>query len=276
MSAARIEKRFEALAGKSRAGLVTFIMAGDPDLDTFLKILKGLPKAGADFIELGMPFSDPMADGPPIQAASVRALKSGTTLKKVLGLVRDFRVGDQDTPIILMGYYNPIYAYGVEAFVKDAVAGGVDGLIVVDVPPEADEELCLPAQASDLRFIRLVAPTTDEKRLALILTNTSGFLYYVAVAGITGTKSATEDSIKEAVARIRRHTNLPVAAGFGVKSPEDVQAVSRHADAVVVGSAIVNELAASLDEDGHATKATKQKVLDFVGQLALGIAKEKR
>lgn len=276
MTDGRIEKCFTRLADERRAGLVTFITAGDPDLSTSREILAGLPDAGADIIELGMPFSDPMADGPVIQAASLRALKSDTTLKKVLDLVRGFRTDNNNTPVILMGYFNPIYAYGVEAFVKDAVASGVDGLIVVDVPPESDRELCLPALEAGLRFIRLVAPTTNENRLSKILKNTSGFLYYVAITGVTGTKSAAETNINEAVTRIRRYTNLPIAVGFGIKSSDDAKAAAQYADAVVVGSAIVAELEASLDSKGKATLGTKQKVLDFVGRLALGVSGEKR
>ena len=269
MSAGRIEARFEALAAEGRSALITFITAGDPDLETCFEILKGLPAAGADLIELGMPFSDPMADGPAIQAASRRALKSGITLKKVLKLVEKFRKTDSDTPIILMGYFNPVYNFGAERFVNEAKRAGVDGLIVVDVPPEADDELCLPALAAGLRFIRLLAPTTDEKRLPQVLKNTSGFLYYIAVTGVTGGKSADEADIRAALLRIRRHTNLPVVAGFGVKTAAQAEAVAGSADGVVVGSAIVNKLAESLDNKGRAAKDTVDKVLDFVRGLAL-------
>jgi tryptophan synthase alpha chain len=274
--AGRIERRFAALASVHRAGFIPFITAGDPDLETSAKILAGLAGAGADFIELGMPFSDPMADGPTIQAASVRALKAGTTVKKILEMVREFRKTDSETPIILMGYYNPIYAYGGEAFVTDAKTAGVDGLIIVDIPPEADGELCLPAGNSGLDFIRLLAPTTDDFRLPTVLKNTGGFLYYISVTGTTGTKTASPDSIKAAVARIRRHSNLPIAAGFGVKTPAQVREVAKVADAVVVGSAIVETLAESLDAAGQARAETPKTVLGFVSELATGVKKGKQ
>ncbi len=275
MSTGRIKRRFAELAQPGRAGLVTFITAGDPDLGTSFKILSGLAEAGADIIELGMPFSDPMADGPAIQAASLRALQAGTTLRKVLELVRKFRQTDQMTPVILMGYFNPIYAYGVDAFVKDAAGAGVDGLIVVDIPPEADADLCLPARDAGLDYIRLLAPTTDDVRLPHVLKNTGGFLYYIAIAGVTGGKSASPGDIKSALARIRRHSNLPIAVGFGVKTPAQAGEVANSAEAVVVGSAIVEVLAASLDQAGRAGQKTVRKVLDFVTELATGIKKSK-
>ena len=214
----RIDRRFAALKQESRAALVTFTMAGDPDSDTSLAIAKALPKAGADMIELGMPFTDPMADGPAIQAAGLRALKAGARMTKTLALVREFRNGDDATPIVLMGYYNPIYIYGVDKFLVDAKAAGVDGLIVVDLPPEEDEELCLPALKAGLNFIRLATPTTDDKRLPAVLNNTSGFVYYVSIAGVTGSAAPDASKIATAVTRIKRHTKLPVAVGFGVRT----------------------------------------------------------
>jgi tryptophan synthase alpha chain len=274
--AGRIERRFAALASVHRTGFIPFITAGDPDLETSAKILAGLAGAGADFIELGMPFSDPMADGPTIQAASLRALKAGTTVKKILEMVREFRKTDSETPIILMGYYNPIYVYGSEAFVTDARAAGVDGLIIVDIPPEADDELCLPAAKAGLDFIRLLAPTTDDFRLPTVLKNTGGFLYYISITGTTGTKSASPDSIKAALTRIRRRSNLPIAAGFGVKTPAQVREVAKVADAVVVGSAIVKTLAESLDAGGQARAETPKTVLGFVSELATGVKKGKQ
>lgn len=222
----RIDTRFGELKQQGRPALVTFVMAGDPDLDTSLQILKVLPAAGADVIEIGMPFTDPMADGPAIQAAGLRALKAGTTLKKTLGLVRDFRATDNATPLVLMGYYNPIYIYGVDAFLADAKAAGVDGLIIVDLPPEEDEELCLPAMKAGLNFIRLATPTTDEKRLPAVLANTSGFVYYVSITGITGSASADASAVGAAVQRIKRHTNLPVCVGFGIRTPDAAQAIA--------------------------------------------------
>jgi len=240
----RIASRFEALKAEGRAGLVTFITAGDPDRATSQAILDGLPDAGADLIELGLPFSDPTADGPVIEAASHRALKAGASLKTTLDMVRAFRAKDQLTPIILMGYYNPIYAYGVDGFVKDASCVGVDGLIIVDLPPEEAAELAVPAKAAGIDIIYLTAPTTDEKRLPAVLASASGFIYYVSIAGITGAAAASEDAVKAAVARIKAHTNLPVAVGFGIKTPEQVAAIGRIADAAVVGSAIVARVAA--------------------------------
>jgi tryptophan synthase alpha chain len=239
VSQTRIDRRFAALKAEGRAGFVAFVTAGDPDLERSFAILKGLPGAGVDVIELGMPFSDPMADGPAVQASSLRALKAGASMKTTLELVRRFRKGDETTPIVLMGYYNPIYHYGVTAFLADAKAAGVDGLIVVDLPPEEDDELCVPALAAGLNFIRLTTPTTDEKRLPAVLANTSGFLYYVSVTGITGTRAGTADAVGAAVARLKRASPLPIAIGFGIRTPEQASAMARLADAVVVGSALV-------------------------------------
>lgn len=262
----RIDTRFAALKTQGRPGLVTFVMAGDPDHDTSLAILRELAKS-ADVIEVGMPFSDPMADGPAIQAAGLRALNAGETLAKTLDLVRAFRTTDNDTPIVLMGYYNPIYIYGVDRFLVDAKASGIDGLIVVDLPPEEDDELCLPALRSGLNFIRLATPTTDDKRLPAVLANTSGFVYYVSITGITGAASADPAQVGEAVARIKRHTSLPVAVGFGVRTPEQAAAIAAHADAVVVGSALVDLVKASL-VDGKASATT----VSSVGALASALA----
>jgi len=268
----RIDKRFAALKREGRAALVTFTTAGDPDYATSLALLKALPKAGADIIEMGMPFSDPMADGPAIQASSQRALKAGQTMKKTLEMVRDFRAGDKDTPLVLMGYYNPIYVYPVDAFISDCIAAGVDGLIVVDVPPEEDEELCIPALEAGLNFIRLATPTTDAKRLPAVLKNTSGFVYYVSIAGITGTKAPDPGEVHAAVARIKKATDLPVAVGFGVSTPEQARAIAAGADGVVVGSALVNAIAASLDGDGKAAPETPARVTELVQNLAEGLA----
>jgi len=267
----RIEQRFAALKREGRAGLVTYLTCGDPDAESFAQILAGLPQAGADLIEVGVPFSDPMADGPAIQAAGLRALKAGMTLAKVLAIVRGFRAKDQHTPIVLMGYYNPIYHYGVAKFLADATAAGVDGLIVVDLPPEHDEELCLPAKAAGLDFIRLATPTTDDKRLPQVLKNTQGFLYYVAVAGVTGTKSATGDVITAAVTRLKKHTDLPVAVGFGIRTPAQAAAVAKVADAAVVGSALVDRVASSLDANGKATPELIKAVLGDVRALSQGV-----
>jgi tryptophan synthase alpha chain len=269
--ATRIDRRFAALQDEGRAGLVTFVTAGDPDPDTSLAILKALPKAGADVIEIGMPFSDPMADGPAIQASGRRALLAGQTMRRTLSMVRAFREGDDETPIVLMGYYNPIYSYGTETFLVDAKAAGVDGLIVVDLPPEADDELCLPALAHGLNFIRLATPTTDEKRLPRVLLNTSGFVYYVSITGITGTRAPDTTAVTAAVARIKRHTRLPVAVGFGVKTPEQAAAIAAGADAVVVGSALVEEVRGSLDAAGRATDRTVDAVAGLVRRLAAGV-----
>ena len=271
MSEGRIAKRFAALKAEGRAGLVTFITAGDPDLETCRALLDGLPAAGADLIELGLPFSDPMADGPAIQAASLRALHAGTTVRKTLDLVRGFRERDADTPVILMGYYNPIHAYGVDRFLADAVAAGVDGLIIVDLPPEEDEELCIPALKAGVNFIRLATPTTDEQRLPTVLQNTSGFVYYVSIAGITGTASADNAAVGAAVDRLKRHTDLPVAVGFGIKTPEQAANIARVADAAVVGSAIVTRIADGLDGQGKAGPGVVEDVLGFVRDLAAGV-----
>jgi tryptophan synthase alpha chain len=268
----RIDDLFAGLRGaESRPALVTFITAGDPDYETSLELLNALPAAGADMIEIGMPFSDPMADGPAIQASSQRALKAGMTLRKTLAMVRGFRETDAATPIVLMGYYNPIYSYGADAFVRDAVAAGVDGLIVVDVPPEEDKEICLPAIDAGLNFIRLATPTTDNKRLPAVLANTSGFVYYVSIAGITGTRAPDLERVRESVTRIKSHTALPVCVGFGVKTPEQVRAIGAYADGVVVGSALVNTIADSLDERGLATASTVKGVTALVSELATGL-----
>jgi tryptophan synthase alpha chain len=267
----RIDRRFEELARQDRAALVTFVMAGDPDLATCLAILKALPKAGADVIELGMPFTDPMADGPAIQAAGLRALGAGTTLAKTLALVGDFRNSDSTTPVVLMGYYNPVYVYGVEAFLRDAKAAGVDGLIVVDLPPEEDAELCLPALAAGLNFIRLATPTTDEARLPAVLAHTSGFVYYVSITGITGAAAPELAKVASAVGRIKAHTNLPVAVGFGVKNAGSAAAIAGRADGVVVGSAIVEALRASLDRNGKATGKSVEAVAGLVADIAKGV-----
>lgn len=268
----RIERRFTALQQERRAGLVTFIMAGDPDFETSLAILTALPQAGADVIELGMPFTDPMADGPAIQAAGLRALQGGQTLVKTLDLVRRFRAQDAVTPIVLMGYFNPVYIYGVERFLADAKASGVDGLIVVDLPPEEDGELCLPALKAGLNFIRLATPTTDEARLPKVLTNTSGFVYYVSIAGITGSAAPDPAKVSAAVARIKRHTALPIGVGFGVRTPEHARAIAAGgADAVVIGSALIDALKASLDADGRATGRTVGAVSELVSALAAGV-----
>jgi tryptophan synthase alpha chain len=272
----RIDKRFATLKQEGRAALVTFTMAGDPDYDTALAIAKALPKAGADVIELGMPFTDPMADGPAIQAAGVRALKAGQNMKKTLELVRAFRKTDDATPIVLMGYYNPIYIYGVDRFLADAKAAGVDGLIVVDLPPEEDDELCLPTLKTGLNFIRLATPTTDDKRLSAVLNNTSGFVYYVSITGITGAAAPDAGKVAGAVARIKRHTKLPVAVGFGVKTAEQARAIASGADGVVVGSALVDALRASLDKNGKAGTGTVKAVTSLVSELAEGVRSARR
>jgi len=272
----RIDRRFAALKGEGRAALVTFLTAGDPDLETSLAILKALPQAGADVIELGMPFSDPMSDGPAIQASSQRALKAGGTLKKTLDLVRAFRKTDNETPIVLMGYYNPVYIHGVDRFLTDAKSAGVDGLIIVDLPPEEDGELCLPALRAGVNFIRLATPTTDDKRLPAVLANTSGFVYYVSITGITGTAAPNVGRVSDAVARIKRHTKLPVAVGFGVRDAERARAIAQAADGVVVGSALVDALKDSLDRDGRATAKTVTAVTDLVAALAAGVRGARR
>ncbi|MFY0733947.1 MULTISPECIES: tryptophan synthase subunit alpha [Aurantimonas] len=266
----RIEDRFRALKEEGRPAFVTFVMAGDPDHETALEIARALPAAGADIIELGMPFSDPMADGPAIQKAGLRALQAGASLKKTLSLVRAFREGDQTTPIVLMGYFNPIYIYGVEAFVADALEAGVDGLIVVDLPPEMDDELCLPALDKGLNFIRLATPTTDDKRLPAVLKNTSGFVYYVSITGITGSAAPDADKVAAAVGRIKKHTDLPVCVGFGVTSADQAREIGKGADGVVVGSAIVKAIEQSL-ENGRATARTVSDVRDLVGEIAGGV-----
>jgi tryptophan synthase alpha chain len=267
----RIDARFAELKAKNQKGFVTFVTAGDPDLATSAQILAGLPKAGVSLIEIGMPFSDPMADGPAIQDANMRAFKAGITLIKTLAMVRDFRQQDNATPIVLMGYYNPIYIYGIEKFLVDAKRAGVDGVIVADLPPEEDNELCLPSQKHGVHFVRLLTPTTDDKRLPTVLKNASGFLYYVSVAGITGSKQASADHIRDAVAAIRPHSDLPIAVGFGITTPEQVKEIARYADAIVVGSAIVNRIAANLDGDGKAKAGLCEDVLAFVNHLASAI-----
>ena len=267
----RIDRRFAALREEGRAALVTFVMAGDPDYDASLAIVKALPAAGADVIELGMPFTDPMADGPAIQAAGLRALAAGQNMKRTLSLVREFRRGDDATPIVLMGYFNPIYVYGAARFLDDAKAAGVDGLIVVDLPPEEDEELCLPALAAGLNFIRLATPTTDDKRLPTVLTNTSGFVYYVSITGITGAAAPDAAKVAGSVARIKRHTKLPVCVGFGVRTAEQARAIAANADGVVVGSALVEAVRTSLGGDGKPTPATVASVAGLVRALADGV-----
>ena len=267
----RIDRRFAALRDEGRAGLVIFLSAGDPDYDTALDLLKGLPGAGVDFIEIGMPFTDPMADGPSIQVGGLRALAGGQTMKKTLAMVEEFRGDDQDTPIVLMGYYNPIHKYGSDGFLADAQAAGVDGLIVVDLPPEEDAELCLPALERGLNFIRLATPTTDDARLLAVLANTSGFVYYVSITGTTGAGSASAEVIGEAVARLKRHTDLPVAVGFGIRTPEQAAAVARVADGAVVGTALVDRVKANLDDGGAATPGLVDDVLAMVRDLADGV-----
>jgi tryptophan synthase alpha chain len=274
--AGRIGRRFVALKQEGRAALITYFACGDPDAETFAKLLAGLPQAGADLIEIGMPFSDPMADGPAIQAASLRALRAGMTLGQTLAIVDDFRKHDAATPIVLMGYYNPIYRYGVSRFLADAKEAGVDGLIVVDLPPEHDDELCDPARDAGIDFIRLATPTTDEKRLPAVLANSAGFLYYVAIAGITGTRSATIDSIADATARLRRHSELPVAVGFGIRTPRQAGDIVRVADAAVVGSALVDRIAAHLDERARAKPGLVDAVLSDVRALAEGVRHAQR
>lgn len=267
----RIDRRFAKLKREGRPGLVTFITAGDPDLETSKKILIGLPAAGADIIELGMPFSDPMADGPAIQASSLRALHAGQKMRDTLAMVAEFRKQDEETPIVLMGYYNPIYVYPGERYIADALAAGVDGLIVVDLPPEADDELCVPATKAGLNFIRLATPTTDAKRLPAVLQNTSGFVYYVSITGITGTAAPDVNNVHQRILGIKQSTELPVAVGFGVKSPDQAKALGQGADAVVVGSALVGAIEKSLDGDGRPTSKTMPAVLELVGSLAAAL-----
>jgi len=271
LSATRIAARFAALRREGRAGLVTYLTCGDPDAATFAALLAALPGAGADLIEIGMPFSDPMADGPAIQAASLRALRAGMTLARTLAIVRDFRARDDATPVVLMGYYNPIYRFGVPRFLAAAIDSGVDGLIVVDLPPEHDDELCLPAGAAGLAFIRLATPTTDDARARIVLRHAAGFIYYVAIAGITGTKSAVIANVAKAVARLKRASTLPVAVGFGIRTPAQAAEVARVADAAVVGSALVERVAAALDADGRATPGLAASVLAEVRALSDGV-----
>ena len=267
----RLDRRFQALRDEGRGGLVAFVTAGDPDLETGYELFRRLPEAGADLIELGVAFTDPMADGPAIQEAGLRALKAGVTLAKTLDMVRRFRTENDDTPVILMGYYNPIYSYGVDRFLKDATAAGVDGLIMVDMPPEEDEELCLPALDAGVAFIRLATPTTDDARLPAVLRNTSGFVYYVSITGTTGAASAADADITAAVERLKKHTDLPVAVGFGIRTPEQAAAVARVADAAVVGTAIVSRIAENLDDSGTALPQLADSVLELVSSLADGV-----
>lgn len=276
MALDRLEKRFEKLKSEKRAGLVTFITAGDPDLDTSLQILKGLPDAGADIIEVGMPFSDPMADGPAIQEASIRALNANMTLKKTLEMVKTFREDDKETPIILMGYYNPIYIYGVDRFLEEALYVGIDGLIIVDLPPEEDSELAIPAKKVNMGMIHLATPTTDEKRLNSILKNGSGFLYYVTIAGITGTAKPDLTPVKDALDKFKTVSDIPMAVGFGIKTPEDVARFAAFSDAVVVGSAIVDIIKNNIDEQNVANSELIGRVLSFVDELSNGVKNAKR
>jgi tryptophan synthase alpha chain len=267
----RIDTRFAQLKREGRSALVTFLMAGDPDPETSLAIVKAMPKAGADVIEIGMPFTDPMADGPSIQAAGLRALRSGMTLTKTLELVRGFRRTDDATPLVLMGYYNPIYVYGVDKFLADAKGAGIDGLIIVDLPPEEDTELCVPALEAGLNFIRLATPTTDDERLPAVLANTSGFVYYVSITGITGAAAADAKAVSDAVARIKRHTSLPVCVGFGIRNAQAARAIAENADGAVVGTALVDALRGSLDADGRATAKTVKAVAELAASLAQGV-----
>ncbi|TKT82767.1 tryptophan synthase subunit alpha [Aquamicrobium sp. LC103] len=267
----RIDRRMAKLKQEGRPALVTYFMGGDPDYENSLKIMKALPGAGSDIIELGMPFSDPMADGPAIQAAGLRALKSGQTLAKTVAMAREFRAGDDETPIVMMGYYNPIYIYGVDRFLADAKEAGIDGLIVVDLPPEMDEELCIPALKAGINFIRLATPTTDDKRLPKVLENTSGFVYYVSMTGITGSALPDTTKVASAVARIKGHTDLPVCVGFGVKTAEQARAIGASADGVVVGTAIVNAVANVIDANGRLTADPADAVATLVDGLAHGV-----
>ena len=267
----RIDRRFAALKAEGRAALVTFVTAGDPDYDTSLAIIRGLPAAGADVIEVGMPFTDPMADGPAIQAAGLRALHAGQTMKKTLQLVTDFRKTDQDTPIVLMGYYNPIYVYGVDQFLTDSKAAGADGFIIVDLPPEEDQEFCIPALDAGMNFIRLATPTTDDNRAPKVFRNTSGFVYYVSVLGITGTKAPDLKSVQANVNRLRKHTSLPICVGFGVKTAEQARQIAKDADGVVVGSALVQAVEKSLTNAGKATPDTAKAVHALVSEIAQGV-----
>lgn len=264
----RIAARFAELKTQKRSAFISFISAGDPDIDTCAKLFAGLPKAGADIIEIGMPFSDPMADGEAIQVANLRAFAAGITMPKILDLVRGFRKNDNETPIVLMGYYNPIYSFGVEKFLSEAKNAGVDGLIIVDLPPEEDSELCLPALKHGLNFIRLVTPTTDAKRLSVLLNNASGFLYYVSVTGITGNKEASSAPVRDALSDIRKYTDMPIVVGFGINTPEQAKSIGQFADGVVVGSAIVNRIAAGLDANGKAKPEMVGAVLEFVEKMS--------
>jgi len=273
MALDRISQCFSACRAENRAALGIFISAGDPDAKTSEELLFGLPDAGADFVELGMPFSDPMADGPVIQAASLRAIKAGMTLDKVLEMAARFRQRHPDVPLILMGYYNPVYIYGVDRFLDDAMTAGVDGLIMVDLPPEEEAELCLPATEKDMAFLRLSTPTTNDQRLPTVLNNASGFVYYVSITGITGTGSASADSIANAMARIRHASDLPAVVGFGIKHADDVREAGRHADGVVVGSAVVSSIADHCDDNGNAAPDTAQKALELVKQLKTGTSR---
>lgn len=270
-TASRLDKCFAALKNENRAGLGIFITAGDPDAETSLAIMKALPGAGADMIEFGMPFSDPMADGPSVQASSQRSLKAGGSLARTLAQLRAFREDDKTTPVVLMGYYNPIYIYGVEKFLSDAIEAGADGLIVVDLPPEEDDELCLPAVKRNLPFVRLATPTTDEVRLPTVLTNTSGFLYYVSIAGVTGTADVPIDMVTAALERLRKHTDIPIGVGFGIKTKEQAAAVATVADACIVGSAVVDAIRDSLDGASKATGKTVSAVTALVSELAAGV-----
>ena len=267
----RLDKRFATLKESQKKAFVAFITAGDPSLKTSLEILKGLPAAGADIIELGMPFTDPMADGPAVQHSSQRALAAGQTMTKTLDMVRTFRAHDNETPIVLMGYYNPIYHYGVDAFIADCLESGVDGLIVVDLPPEEDNEFCVPALQAGLNFIRLATPTTDDERLPAVLANTSGFVYYVSITGITGSASPDQNSVQQAIARIKRHTDLPIAIGFGIKTSEQAKAMAQVADGIVVGSVLVDQIAMNVSADGKANEGCVEAVLALASELAKGV-----
>jgi tryptophan synthase alpha chain len=269
----RLKARFENLAAEGRAGLVTFITAGDPNREISSTIIAGLPAAGADIIELGMPFTDPMADGPAIQASSIRALEAGQDMNATLAMVKSFREKDDDTPIVLMGYYNPIYIYGVERFSEDAANAGVDGLIIVDIPPEEDAELRVPANKSGIDLVRLTTPTSDEQRLPALMGGASGFIYYVSIAGITGTKSAATSNVADAVTRIRKFSDLPIAVGFGIKTPDQAAEIAKVADAAVVGSAIVQVIADNVASDGSIKDSPdlRESVLKFVSELAQGV-----
>jgi tryptophan synthase alpha chain len=267
----RLDARFAACREAGRPAFVSFVIAGDPDHETSLEIVRGLAESGVDVIELGMPFTDPMADGPAIQAAGLRALAAGASMLRTLDLVRSFRQDNTDTPIILMGYYNPVHLYGVDKFLSDAKAAGVDGLIIVDLPPEEDGELCLPTLEAGLSFIRLATPTTDDARLPAVLANTSGFVYYVSITGITGAAAPDPDAVGKAVARIKRHTDLPVAVGFGIRTPAQAEAIASAADGAVVGSAFIAVIEEHLDADGKAKPGLVAAVLDLARDLVAGV-----